>query len=278
MVPTHLILLASMPLTANGKLDRRALPAPDPELNRQDYVAPSNELEMTLAQIWCEVLNVEQVGLNDNFFELGGDSILSIQVVSRARQQGIHFSPRDLFQHQTVQTLAAVASRTEQVTAEQGLVVGESALTPIQHWFFDTEIPERQHWNQALLLEPTVTLEPHRLEQALLAVIEQHDALRLRFTEVTAQWQATHQPVSDAVSCGKCASPRWTSAKRCSPMPSAVSICNKGPLVRAVLVDGPKVNNACLSPSITWSSTACRGAFCSTICKRCIANSTPNKR
>ena len=126
MVPTHLILLASMPLTANGKLDRRALPAPDPELNRQDYVAPSNELEQTLAQIWCEVLNVEQVGLNDNFFELGGDSILSIQVVSRARQQGIHFSPRDLFQHQTVQTLAAVASRSEQVTAEQGLVSGES--------------------------------------------------------------------------------------------------------------------------------------------------------
>jgi aryl carrier-like protein len=73
------------------------------------------------------VLNVEQVGLNDNFFELGGDSILSIQVVSRARQQGIHFSPRDLFQHQTVQTLAAVASRSEQVTAEQGWCSGESA-------------------------------------------------------------------------------------------------------------------------------------------------------
>ncbi|HCS45474.1 MAG TPA: hypothetical protein DIW52_22045, partial [Pseudomonas sp.] len=72
MVPTHLILLAHWPLTANGKLDRRALPAPDPALNRQQYVAPSNELELTLADIWCEVLNVEQVGLDDNFFELGG--------------------------------------------------------------------------------------------------------------------------------------------------------------------------------------------------------------
>ncbi|MVV49026.1 amino acid adenylation domain-containing protein [Pseudomonas sp. PB120] len=240
MVPTHLILLTSMPLTANGKLDRRALPAPDPELNRQQYVAPSNELELALAQIWCDVLNVAQVGLNDNFFELGGDSILSIQVVSRARQQGIHFSPRELFQHQTVQTLAAVATRTEQVTAEQGVLTGESRLTPIQHWFFDTDIPQRQHWNQALLLEPTVTLEPHRLEQALLAVIEQHDALRLRFTEVAGQWQAEHQPMSDAAvlwqvrvsSMDKCAT-LFADAQRSLDL-------QQGPLMRALLVDGPE--------------------------------------
>ncbi|HEF4762590.1 TPA: non-ribosomal peptide synthetase [Pseudomonas putida] len=240
MVPTHLILLASMPLTANGKLDRRALPAPDPELNRQQYVAPSNELELTLAKIWCEVLNVEQVGLNDNFFELGGDSILSIQVVSRARAQGIHFSPRDLFQHQTVQSLAAVATRTEQVNAEQGLVSGVSRLTPIQHWFFDTDIPQRQHWNQALLLQPTVTLEPHRLEQALLAVIEQHDALRLRFSEVGGQWHAEHQAISDmpvlwqvrVTSMDKCAA-LFADAQRSLDL-------EEGPLMRVLLVDGPE--------------------------------------
>ncbi|MBZ9783465.1 non-ribosomal peptide synthetase [Pseudomonas sp. REP124] len=240
MVPAHLILLESMPLTANGKLDRRALPAPDPELNRQQYVAPSNALEITLAQIWCEVLNVEQVGLNDNFFELGGDSILSIQVVSRARQQGIHFSPRDLFQHQTAQTLAAVASRTEQVTAEQGLLSGESRLTPIQHWFFDTDIPQRQHWNQALLLQPTVVLEPHCLEAALLAVIEQHDALRLRFNEVSGQWQAEHQALSDAPallqvrvsSMDKCAA-LFADAQRSLDLA-------QGPLMRVLLVDGPE--------------------------------------
>ncbi|WP_130932190.1 non-ribosomal peptide synthetase [Pseudomonas sp. Sample_24] len=240
MVPTHLILLASMPLTANGKLDRRALPAPDPELNRQQYVAPGNELEVTLAQIWCEVLNVEQVGLNDNFFELGGDSILSIQVVSRARQQGIHFSPRDLFQHQTVQTLAAVATRTEQVTAEQGLLSGESRLTPIQHWFFDTDIPQRQHWNQALLLQPTAPLEPHRLEQALLAVIEQHDALRLRFSKVAGQWHAEHQAMADTpvlwqvrvASMDKCAA-LFADAQRSLDL-------EEGPLMRVLLVDGPE--------------------------------------
>ncbi|MEE1714110.1 amino acid adenylation domain-containing protein, partial [Pseudomonas aeruginosa] len=143
MVPAHLLLLASLPLTANGKLDRRALPAPDPALNRQAYEAPRSVLEQQLAGVWREVLNVERVGLGDNFFELGGDSILSIQVVSRARQLGIHFSPRDLFQHQTVQSLAAVARHSQASQAEQGPVQGDSALTPIQHWFFDLPLARR---------------------------------------------------------------------------------------------------------------------------------------
>ncbi|MCS4249748.1 amino acid adenylation domain-containing protein/non-ribosomal peptide synthase protein (TIGR01720 family) [Pseudomonas sp. BIGb0164] len=240
MVPAHLIVLDSMPLTANGKLDRRALPQPDPEANRQHYVAPRNELESTLAAIWCAVLNVQQVGLDDNFFELGGDSILSIQVVSRARQAGIHFSPRDLFQHQTVQTLAAVATRSEQVTAEQGVLTGRSGLTPIQHWFFDTEIPNRQHWNQALLLKPLQLLDPHRLEQALLAVLEHHDALRLSFTSRDAQWHAEHlavpqggvlmqAQVRDMADC----TALFTDTQRSLDL-------EHGPLLRALLADGPE--------------------------------------
>ncbi|OLF52336.1 non-ribosomal peptide synthetase [Pseudomonas chlororaphis] len=237
MVPTHLILLTSMPLTANGKLDRRALPAPDLELNRQQYVAPSNELEQTLAQVWCAVLNLPQVGLHDNFFELGGDSILSIQVVSRARQLGIHFSPRDLFQHQTVQTLAAVASRSEQIVAEQGLLSGESGLTPIQHWFFASPIPEREHWNQALLLAPTQALDAQLLEQALQAVLVQHDALRLRFTEVAGQWRAEHQPLSEAPLLVPL---RVDSLEQCTALfaeaQRSLDLAN-GPLLRALLVD-----------------------------------------
>ncbi|WP_095143824.1 non-ribosomal peptide synthetase [Pseudomonas sp. Irchel s3b6] len=238
MVPTHLMLLARWPLTANGKLDRRALPTPDLDLNRQAYVAPSNALEQTLAGIWCDVLNVEQVGLNDNFFELGGDSILSIQVVSRARQQGIHFSPRDLFQHQTVQALAAVATRTEQVMAEQGLLTGESALTPIQHWFFETDMAARQHWNQALLLEPTVNLEPHRLEQALLAVVEQHDALRLRFTPMAGQWRAEHQALTDAALLWQVRVPDLDHCEALFADAQRNLDLEQGPLMRVVLVDG----------------------------------------
>ncbi|WP_122257277.1 non-ribosomal peptide synthetase [Pseudomonas salomonii] len=240
MVPAHLIVLDSMPLTANGKLDRRALPLPDPEANRQTYVAPRNELEQSLAAIWCAVLNVQQVGLDDNFFELGGDSILSIQVVSRARQAGIHFSPRDLFQHQTVQTLAAVATRSEQVTAEQGLLTGSSGLTPIQHWFFDTEIPHRQHWNQALLLKPLQLLEPHRLEQALLAVLEHHDALRLSFSKRDAHWHAEHLAVPQG---GVLMQAQVRDMQDCTALFTDTQRSldlEHGPLLRALLVDGPQ--------------------------------------
>ncbi|MBK3441399.1 non-ribosomal peptide synthetase [Pseudomonas lactis] len=240
MVPAHLIVLQSMPLTANGKLDRRALPEPDPEANRQAYVAPRSELEHNLAAIWCAVLNVEQVGLDDNFFELGGDSILSIQVVSRARQAGIHFSPRDLFQHQTVQSLAAVATRSERVIAEQGLLTGPSGLTPIQHWFFDTDIPARQHWNQALVLKPLQLLDPHRLEQALLAVLEHHDALRLSFTPRDAQWHAEHLGVPEG---GVLLQAQVRDMQACTALftdtQRSLDLA-QGPLLRALLVDGPQ--------------------------------------
>ena len=240
MVPAHLIVLDSMPLTANGKLDRRALPEPDPEANRQQYVAPRNELEQTLAAIWAAVLNVQQVGLDDNFFELGGDSILSIQVVSRARQAGIHFSPRDLFQHQTVQTLAAVATRSEHVTAEQGVLSGSSGLTPIQHWFFDTEIPQRQHWNQALVLKPLQLLEPHRLEQALLAVLEHHDALRLSFSQRDAHWHAEYLAVPEG---GVLMQAQVRDMTQCTALFTDTQRSldlEHGPLLRALLVDGPE--------------------------------------
>ncbi|ETK38222.1 peptide synthase [Pseudomonas fluorescens FH5] len=240
MVPAHLIVLQSMPLTANGKLDRRALPEPDPEANRQAYVAPRSELEHSLAAIWCAVLNVEQVGLDDNFFELGGDSILSIQVVSRARQAGIHFSPRDLFQHQTVQSLAAVATRSELIIAEQGLLTGPSGLTPIQHWFFDTDIPARQHWNQALVLKPLQLLDAHRLEQALLAVLEHHDALRLSFTPRDAQWHAKYLGVPEG---GVLLQAQVRDMQACTALftdtQRSLDLA-QGPLLRALLVDGPQ--------------------------------------
>ena len=240
MVPTHLLLLASMPLTANGKLDRRALPTPDIELNRQQYVAPSNALEQSLAQVWCDVLNLSQVGLDDNFFELGGDSILSIQVVSRARQLGIHFSPRDLFQHQTVQALASVATRTEHTHAEQGVLSGAVGLTPIQHWFFETPMAQRHHWNQTLLLEPAQRLEAPLLERALNALLEHHDALRLSFHQVDGQWRAHYRTdVAGDVLRHATVSDLQHSLDLFEQAQRSLDE-QQGALVRAVLVDGPQ--------------------------------------
>ena len=112
MVPSALIILPQLPLTSNGKLDRRALPAPEgerPELSVA-YEAPRSAVEKELVRIWAEVLGVEQVGIRDNFFELGGDSILSIRIISRAAQAGLYLSPPLLFQHQTIAELAPLVT------------------------------------------------------------------------------------------------------------------------------------------------------------------------
>ncbi len=237
MVPAHLVLLDSLPLMGNGKLDRRALPAPDLEQALQHYQAPANELESQLAQVWREVLNLPRIGVQDNFFELGGDSILSIQVVSRARQLGLQFTPRDLFQHQTIQTLAAVVTRSEAPgSIEQGPREGRAGLTPIQHWFFDSEVPQPQHWNQAVLLQVRQPLQAEALEQALAALVEHHDSLRLRFARANGRWQAEYaqpstQPllwtatVSDFEDCQAL----YTDAQRSLDLA-------EGPLLRALLV------------------------------------------
>ncbi|HSF39587.1 MAG TPA: condensation domain-containing protein, partial [Thermoanaerobaculia bacterium] len=138
--------------------------------------------EEILAAVWAQVLRVPRVGVTDNFFELGGDSILSVQIVARARQAGLHFTVREIFEHQTVAGLALHAKATESVAlAGQGPVTGEVPLTPIQGWFFDQGFADPHHWNQALLLTPRQPLAPAALERALAAVVEHHDALRMRF-------------------------------------------------------------------------------------------------
>ncbi|MEG0637200.1 MAG: phosphopantetheine-binding protein, partial [Pseudomonas sp.] len=157
MVPSHLLSLDQLPLTPNGKLDRKALPVPQASA-RNDYAAPQNATQQQLASLWQTLLGVAQVGLDDNFFELGGDSIIAIQLVSRARQLGLHYNPRDLFQYQTVRSLAAVAGRGTKVLAEQGALSGSVELTPIQHAFFAQAMAVRSHWNQSLLLTPRQAL------------------------------------------------------------------------------------------------------------------------
>jgi amino acid adenylation domain-containing protein len=116
MIPARFIFLSALPLTTNGKVDRRALPAPDdarPDLNRK-FMPPRNEVESKLAKIWSEVLGVAQVGVLDNFFELGGDSIRSIAILSRAQEQKLKLSLQQMFEHPTVAGMAACAASLEQ--------------------------------------------------------------------------------------------------------------------------------------------------------------------
>jgi len=194
MVPSAFVTLEALPLTPNGKVDRQALPSPQgtrPELEGA-YVAPRTPVEEVLAGIWAEVLGLEQVGVHDNFFNLGGDSILSIQIIARANQAGLRLSPRDLFQHPTVERMAGAVGQVDHgaaVQAEQRVVKGPVPLIPIQRWFFEQNLPEPHHWNQALLLEVRDRLESKLLGQTVAALLAHHDALRLRFTQGESGWK-----------------------------------------------------------------------------------------
>jgi non-ribosomal peptide synthase protein (TIGR01720 family) len=164
---------------------------------RTPYVAPGNEVESTLANLWQELLGIEQVGVHDNFFELGGDSVLSLRILAKANQEGLRFSTKQIFEHQTIAELAAVVGTTETVRAEQGLVTGRVPLTPIQHWFFEQEFDTPQHWNQAVLVEVRQAIDPVLMRQAVQHIVEHHDALRLRFVKTDSGWEQRNTANTD---------------------------------------------------------------------------------
>ncbi|RKH56197.1 non-ribosomal peptide synthase/polyketide synthase, partial [Corallococcus llansteffanensis] len=198
MLPSAFVPLAALPLTANAKVDRKALPAPEGlrATSKREFVAPRTEMEQRLAEVWIQVLRVERVGVDDNFFELGGDSIISLQVVARARQAGVQLAVRDLFQHPTLGALASVARVSAGSLAEQGPVVGEVPLTPIQLQLLERDPEHAHHSNQTLMLRARQPLQASHLEQALQAVITHHDALRLRFSRENG-WRQ-HNAAPDA--------------------------------------------------------------------------------
>lgn len=193
MVPAVCVLLEAMPQTANGKINRKALPVPTETeaANDTQYTAPTQPVEQQLADIWASVLGRESVGIHDNFFALGGDSILSLQVVSRARQQGLLFQPKQLFQYQTIAKLANVVEQlTPTATLNtQGQVSGKVELTPVQHWFFAQDFAEAQHHNLAFRAEVAAELAQETLTHAWQQVTLHHDALRSCFVQQDGQWQ-----------------------------------------------------------------------------------------
>ncbi|BDM74033.1 non-ribosomal peptide synthetase (plasmid) [Streptomyces nigrescens] len=198
MVPAAFVTLDALPLTANGKVDHRRLPTPDwSAAGAGEHVAPRTETERILAGIWCTLLGVARVGVEDNFFTLGGDSILSIQVVSRARKAGLTLTPRDVFRHPTVAALAAATGSTAPVTGTDP-VDGDVDLTPIQHWFLDADPQRPGYFNQSVVIELAEDPDPEALETALHALWRHHDALRARFDRRPDGTWHQHCPGPDA--------------------------------------------------------------------------------
>ncbi|OBB95586.1 non-ribosomal peptide synthetase [Mycobacterium sp. 852002-40037_SCH5390672] len=202
MVPTAVMVLDTLPLTGNGKLDKRALPSP--EYAASEYRAPADAIEEILADIYAQVLGVERVGVDDSFFDLGGDSILSMQVVSRARAAGVICRPRDVFVEQTVARLARVsevAADGELGVADEG--IGPVVATPIMHWLQTIDGPIDE-FNQTMVLAAPADVSEADVAVVLQALIDRHPMLRLRVQDDGAGGWSLEAPEVGSVQAGDC--------------------------------------------------------------------------
>ena len=191
MVPAAVVAVEALPLTVNGKLDTRALPAPEYQDGGNGYRAPSNAVEEILAGIYAQVLGLERVGVDDSFFDLGGDSILSMQVASRARAAGVLCRPRDIFVEQTVARLAQVATVATDANALVDEGVGPVEATPIIRWLRSVDGPVEQ-FNQTVVVDAPAGVAHADVVAVLQGLLDRHAMLRLRVdTDESGGWSLT---------------------------------------------------------------------------------------
>ena len=201
MIPSAVVALHELPLTVNGKLDTRALPAP--EYTGGEYRAPANPIEEILADIYAEVLGAERVGIDESFFELGGDSILSMQVVARARAAGLVCRPRDVFVEQTVAALARVVTVADGEVGPVDEGVGPVTATPIMRWLQSVAGPVEQ-FNQTVLVEAPEGVGEADVVVVLQALLDRHAMLRLRVDDDGAGGWSLTVPEPGSVDAHDC--------------------------------------------------------------------------
>ncbi len=202
MVPAAVVVLDALPLTVNGKLDTRALPAPEyADVDR--YRAPANAVEEILAGIYAQVLGLERVGVDESFFELGGDSILSMQVVARARAAGLVCRPRDIFVEQTVAGLARVAGVADGEGGPVDEGIGPVLATPIMRWLQGVEGPVEQ-FNQTMLVQAPAGVTEADVVVLLQALLDRHAMLRLRVEDDGAGGWSLTVPEAGSVDARGC--------------------------------------------------------------------------
>ncbi|MCB9417790.1 MAG: amino acid adenylation domain-containing protein, partial [Mycolicibacterium sp.] len=202
MVPAAVVVMDALPLTVSGKLDTRALPAPEYQ-DHDRYRAPATAVEQVLADIYAEVLGIERVGVDDSFFDLGGDSILSMRVVARARVAGLICRPRDIFVEQTVARLATVVrvSGGEARVVDEG--IGPVVATPIMRWLHDVDGPIDE-FNQTLVLQAPAAATEADVQTVLQALLDRHATLRLQVTEDAAGGWTLEVPEPGSVRAVDC--------------------------------------------------------------------------
>jgi amino acid adenylation domain-containing protein/non-ribosomal peptide synthase protein (TIGR01720 family) len=189
MVPDDFVELSSLPLTPNGKVDRAELAQMGQSHRRSAGTPPQGTVEEALASIWTAVLGLNRVDREDNFFEIGGDSILGLRVVRRARRHGIGLAPADLVHHPTIAELA-IAVSVDVADSPTGFgAAARAPLTPIMRWFFELDLPEPDHWNQAVVVEMREPVDTEAIGVCLEHVLSSYDAFRMRYSRTRDGWR-----------------------------------------------------------------------------------------
>lgn len=171
---------------------------PRPNLDN-DYVAPQNEIEQILADIWQQIIGIDKIGIHDNFFELGANSVTAVQIAAKANKEGLKLRPNQFFNHQTIAELAIDLYSTQTIQPKQSLGIKELHLTPTQYCLLKQNERNLHHCNQSLLLEIQQTCDPNLLEQALQHLIQNHDVFRLRLIQKESEWQQSYANFHDIV-------------------------------------------------------------------------------
>lgn len=193
-LPAHFIQVHEIPLTVNGKVDKKRLPDPDGEGigTGTFYTPPVNDSERLLADIFSQVLKKSPVGRKDDFFVLGGDSIKAIQIVSRLKQAGYALSIQDIMVYPVIEFLAEKVRQVGRAV-EQGVVTGPVLLGPIQRSFLGSDPTDRHYYNQSVLLKSNIPLSEEGIRAALDKLVLHHDALRMTFRETPGGWVQENQ-------------------------------------------------------------------------------------
>ncbi|HTI07452.1 MAG TPA: amino acid adenylation domain-containing protein [Puia sp.] len=241
MLPDHYIQLEHLPLTSNGKVDKKSLPGPEKWGLESGiaYLAPRNVIERHLVTVYEEVLRKQHLGMKDNFFDLGGDSIKSIQIVARLKQKGYTIPVRDIMMYPVLEDLARHVKANSRSIGQE-TVKGPVPLSPVQHAFFQRDLPHRHHYNQSVLLYSGRPVPEEGLRAALDKLVLHHDALRMVYQETPHGWTQVNRGEELRPSVEVIETWDESSFKtHCDRIQSTIDL-EQGPLLKAGLFQSPE--------------------------------------
>lgn len=238
MIPSFLMQVTSIPMTSNGKVDRKKLPAVETLKSTSIYEPPRTEIQQVVVRILEEMFNRDRISLTDNFFELGGDSIKSIQVAARLRQRGYRLQLKDIIRHPVVKDFSAQVKVNAASGAKEDMFTGVIPLSPIQQLFFEQKKGNYHHYNQAVTLYAQ-EIDEHCIRKAFDELTRFHDTLRIKYRSDNNQtWQQYYGPPEDIYSFETTTYTDEPSFREKTALLGSSLHIQEGPLVRVCLFKG----------------------------------------